>query len=168
MAIDSIALKMAIDALETGVLSTSFPAASGSNVNHNQFSKSKALSASTTPVVTKIAYFSKALTAGAGTIDLTALPHNGGTVDGVGLKVQAILFKNPAANASMTLTPGASNGFNIFGASDGKLVLTAHATEDSYAMFYVPEGWQDIASGDRTIDIAGTGTQVLHVAILMG
>lgn len=45
------------------------------------------LTSSTTPPVTKHAIFDKAMSGGAGTIDLTALPQEEGTVDGTGLKV---------------------------------------------------------------------------------
>lgn len=99
-----------------------------------------------------------ALTAGAYTINLASVPGvNGVAQDGTGKRIQKMRVTNLGANA-MTFSEGASNGIAL-----------------SCLPFTVPAGgsvqWDlndaspDIASGDRTIDIAGTGTQTCQVTI---
>lgn len=115
---------------------------------------------------TKHAGFQKALSAGAGTIDFTALPGNtsGETVDGTGLKVRNLKLENPSTNANaITITPGASNGIDLLGA-DFSLTLAP----GQKAQFDLDNDSPTIASGDRTIDLAGTGTQALDVQVVMG
>ena len=168
MAFDNIKLGFSKTAQETAILAGSSPAAGAQSLTHNAFNRSKTLSSGSTPAVTKIAFFEQALTAGAATIDLTALPHNGGLVDGSGLKVQAWGVIQKAGNAALTITAGASNGYNLLGAADGKLVLSAHASVDSEAMFFAPEGLPDVAGADKTIDLAGTGTESFYFWFALG
>lgn len=127
------------------------------------------LTASTTPPATKQSCFDIALSAGAVTINLASLPGlNGeaGAVDGTGLKVQSITLKNKASNANaMTITEGASNGHPTLGSSFSVTLLPGQSIQ----LFNdgVDVG-TDIAAGDRTIDVAGTGAQVLAVHVVMG
>lgn len=144
-------------AVAPAVTSTTAP------LKHTGFNTTEVLTATTTPPVTKCAFFTKALTAGAGTIDLTALSHNGATVDLTGLKVQSIKFKNKAGNAVMTFTEGASNGIALFGAS-----FSFRLQAEQETTFYLNDLAPDVAAGDRTIDIAGTGTQECEVSITAG
>ena len=74
------------------------------------------LTASTTIPATKVFSDKIALVAGAKTLDLTDLTSGDTTVDFAGLKVQFALFVNLGASV-MTFKAGASNGYNIFGAS---------------------------------------------------
>jgi hypothetical protein len=167
--IQKIFAALRLEATETGVDVPSTPAAnSAASLTHDAFNISQSLGAATTPVGTKIAFFELALSGGAASIDLTALPHNGGTVDGTGLKVQAALFRNPAANAAMTVKDGASNGYNIFGDSSGQVTIPGHATKASAVMLFFPEGLPDVAAGAKTIDVTGTGTEVLEVGLVLG
>ena len=104
-----------------------------------------------------------ALSAGAKTLDLTALyTVGGGTADGTGYKVQGFYFKNLGANV-MTIVGGASNGYSIFGASGSVVVQPS----GGFCMFF-NDASDDIASGDRTIDISGTGTQTFEAAFILG
>lgn len=126
------------------------------------------LTGSTTPAVTKESYHDYTFTAGAVTVDLTALLDAvGAAVDGTGLKVQCLIIKNPAGNASINMAPGASNGYDIFGASND-ITIPGHATYDNYLSFYFPEGTPDVAAGDKTLDFTGTGTQTFYLGIVLG
>jgi hypothetical protein len=144
----------------TETLTAGTPAAADATVVHSGYDETAILDADSTPPFTKVSYFLVTLVAGVYTIDLTALTGANGAVDGTGLKVQAIRVKNLGDNA-MTFAAGASNGINI-----GVGTITVPA--DGIAMFYCPEAGQDIAAGDRTIDVAGTLVETAEVSIWMG
>ena len=140
--------------------------ASGANsVQYNGLNVSQRYNSASTPPVTKVAAFSKALSSGAGTIDFTALTGtNGAAVTGLGLKVQFAKFRNPSTNTgAITIVEGATNGLALLGAAF-KIVLPVGA-ECSFAL---NDASPDIASGDRTIDLTGTGTEELECIIVMG
>lgn len=160
----SLELKLHATAVETFTSDASL-AANDKGVTHSGFNISKSLSASTTPPATKTAYFSQAMTDGAATIDLTGLPGtNAGVVSLSGLKVQSLLLENPSTNANaISIEPGASNGYDIFG-SDFKVTLQPGQS----ALFYGNDATPDVGSSDKTLDIAGTGTQSLKVGIVAG
>lgn len=150
-------------------IDTNVPGVSAANrhVRHTLFDTSLALNGSSTPKVSKCAFFTKALTAGAATIDLTALPGtNGGTVDLTGLKVRAIKIRASGSNANpLTVKNGASNGYGLDAAeSNWTLVLDA----GQEALIYTGTTSVAVGSGAKTIDLAGTGTQSVDVAIFAG
>lgn len=151
-----------VTAAET-LSSSDFPAVPSAPLVHSGFDTTLSLSATTTPPVTTPAYFDQALTAGAATIDLTALTHNGQAVNLTGLKVQTIKIKNPAGNAAMTFTEGASNGYALMGAGWQTTLLAGQEVT-----FYGNDATPDVAAGDRTIDITGTGTESCEIAITAG
>lgn len=161
----SVTYKSIVTTEET--IDTNTPAVSArfNAITHDGYNSTKVMNASSTPPATKAAYFSKALVAGAATIDLTALTGtNGVTVVGTGLKVQVARFKNPSTNAnSIVVTVGASNGYNLAG-SDFKVTL-APGQEQT---FYGNDATPDVGSGAKNIDISGTGTQALQVSIVLG
>lgn len=98
-------VQMVLTVAET--LATNVPDVSATNavVTHNQFNVSTTLTAVTSPAVTKTASFAQALTAGAATIDFTALTGtNGATVTGNGLRIISILMTAPATNSGSTIT----------------------------------------------------------------
>ena len=132
-------------------------------LKHTGFNTSDVLSATTTPPVTKFAFVVKALSGGAGTIDLTALPHDGATVDMTGLKIQALKIKNKSGNAAMTFTEGASNGYALLGAAFSFILLAGQEIT-----IRGNDATPDVASGDRTIDITGTGSQECEVSVIAG
>lgn len=151
-------------------LEANVQAASSTNkkITHDQFNTSVTLNAESTPVITKTVNYEVTLSGGAATIDLTALKAAGqaaaGTIDGTGLKIQAIRLKNKSTNANaMTFSEGASNGYALFGAS---WLVTLPVGGEVVA--YLPEGTPDVATGDKTIDIAGTGSQVAQIQICLG
>jgi hypothetical protein len=146
-------------------LETNVPAASAGDktVTHNGFNSSAALNAGSTPPATKCAYFTQALTAGAATIDLTALTGtNGATVNGTGLKLQVLKIKNLGAN-TLTITTGASNGYAVAGAD-----FSVALAQNQEFTFYGNDATPEIASDAKTIDLAGTSAQTSQVTIVMG
>ena len=150
------------ETLETGVPAIS---AADNGVTHTGYNSSANLNAGTTPPATVCAFFLKALSAGAGTIDLTALPGTlGAAVDGTGLKVQVAKFKNPATNANaITVTFGAANPY-LLGGSAFKWILQPGQEITIYGNDATP----DVASGAKNIDIAGTGSQALQCSFVLG
>jgi hypothetical protein len=141
---------------------SSTPGSAAPTVKHAAFDKTATLYGTTTPPVTKVAFFEVTLSGGAATVNLAALSGtNGTTVDGTGLKVQAIRVENTGAN-SLTIAPGASNGIDLFGT--GSLVIPA----GGHVVLYSSDGTPDIASGDRTLDLTGTGSQVSRWSVVMG
>lgn len=161
---------MAITATLTNTLST-LEVVSGQlvtvgNVTHAS-SQSHTLTSVTTPPVTKHAAKLVALVAGAATIDLTALTAwgaNGAAEDMSGLKLQIMRLKATAANANpITITAGASNGYEAFGAA-WSLALSGGQEVTLYGFDKTP----DVAGGAKTIDLAGTLTQSIEIEVVFG
>ena len=128
--------------------------------------QSRTLTASSTPAATAGSVFRQAMTAGAATIDLRAIPTvNSGTIDGNGKKVRVLRLSAPGTNANpITITPGASNGLNVFGAT-GEITLNPG---DTVQLEPATAGATAIDATHKTLDLAGTGTQVLDVAVVVG
>lgn len=136
-----------------------------SSVVHNGLDKEETLNAISAVPVTQNATFEKAMTSGAATIDLRALVGtNAGAVDGNGLKVNAIKLVNKSTNANaITIVGGASSGYLLFGTA-GSIVLSPG--DEILCRF--KDSRPDIDSTHKTIDISGTGSQVLQVEVVMG
>lgn len=136
-------------------------------ITHSDWNTTAKLSSTTVPPVTKVAAILQALTAGAATIDLTALPGTMGlTVDGTGLKVQAIRVQNPSTNANaVALTTGASNGYALLGSA---WKITLQPGEEFVWIGIDHASVPAVASNAKTIDLAGTGTQAFNVLIVLG
>lgn len=140
---------------------TGVDSASNPSVTHDGYDESGTLTASTTPPVTKILAKLITLTAGAYTIDLTTeTGTNGVAISGTGLRVQAIRIKNLGAN-TMTFSEGASNGLALI---CGDIIVPA----GGITQIFLNDAAPDIASGDRTIDVAGTGSQTFELTVLLG
>ncbi len=123
-----------------------------------------AMSANTTPRVDKASYKSHTLTAGAKTIDLTALQGvNDVAIDATGLKLQTIIIKNPVGNNPMTIGEGAVNGYPIFGAAND-LTVPGGCT---MTMIFNDQ-LVDVGATDLAIDIVGTGTESVDIGICLG
>lgn len=148
-------------------LATNVPAAQAASrkVTHSLFNESALLTAATAPSVSLCAFFEQALTAGAATIDLTALPGtNGAVVNGNGLRVRAAKFKNKSSNANpITIKFGAANPYNLLGAAF-QVILSPNQS----ILVYADDDAPVIGAGAKNIDIAGTGAQVLEVALVIG
>jgi hypothetical protein len=134
-------------------------------VKHSLLNKSVTLNAASTPPVSKVAAFEKALVGGAATIDLTALVGtNGAAVDGTGLKVRAIKIIAKDTNANpITITKGLTNGYALAG-NTFNWPLSARQEQ----VFYGDDSTPVVAAGAKTLDLAGTGTQSVTVIVVLG
>lgn len=139
--------------------------AANSSVLHNGLNNAVTLNSGTTPPATMVADFALTLSSGAGTIDLRALTStNAKTIDGNGLKVQVVKLRNKSTNSNpMTLTTGATNGYELLGPS-WSIVLQVGAE----IQLFLNDASPDIAAADKTIDVAGTGSQVLECLFVLG
>lgn len=148
------------------VIEAGVDAASSPTIVHNGFdllNKTLKASGGDAPA-SKISFQTYALVAGAKTIDLTALLGvNDLSQDCTGLKVQQLIFVNPAGNDTLTFSPGASNPYPLFGTGND-FDLPAGAT----VAMYVPESLADVSGTVKTIDVAGTGTQSFSVGLVLG
>lgn len=151
----------AAETLESGVTF-----ASDTSITHAISDLSLALTGSSSPPVSKIAEGRKAMSGGAGTIDFSAIAGaNGATQDMTGLKLRFAIFRNPSTNTgSISIVDGASNGYNIFGDSSGSETLLV----GQWLIRYFAGNADAVASGDKTIDIAGTGTESLDYWLVFG
>lgn len=140
---------------------------SGDNtITHSGLNSEATYTASTSVPVTKVAEGTVTLSSGTGSIDLTALPGITAdeTVDMTGLKVQFIKFTAPAANANVVnVAEGASNGYALLGAS-----FTLGLLPGQELLVSANDAAPDVASGDRILDITGTGSQELDYAVYAG
>jgi hypothetical protein len=103
-----------------------------------------------------------------GTLDLTALPGRTAdeVVDGTGLKLQLLILHNRSTNANkITITKGASNGIGLAASND---TWTLTLSPDQTVGLYLKDAGPDIDSTHKTIDVSGTGSQVLDYEIVMG
>jgi hypothetical protein len=141
------------------------PTSSSPSITHSAYNTTQNLTGATTPPVTKIAGGLATLSAGALTLDLTALTGtNGAAVTFSGLKVQAFKFKNKAANTgAMTLTEGAANGYELAG-NTWKMVLAP----GQEFLFFGNDAAPDVGGAAKTIDITGTGTEAGEFVAVAG
>ena len=152
-------------AIET--LAGEFVDPSDATVTVNGTNTEQTLTASTTPPVTKQSSGTLALSAGAGTIDLTSLPDLNGVAAAVtfdGLKLATVRFVNPSTNANvMTIAKGASNGHTGLGAAFS--IAIQPGAEFQWMGF---NNGADVAAGDKTFDVTGTGAQELQYHLTAG
>lgn len=162
MAVSAI-ITAAITATET--VSDTFVSSSDNTLTYTGLNSSSTINSGTTVPATKHATYEVTLSSGTATIDLTALTGAAGaTVTGSGLKVQAVIFKNKATNANViSIADGASNGYQLFG--NGWLI---ELPVGAFVMGSLNDAAPDIGGSAKTIDVVGTGAQVLQVQFVMG
>lgn len=126
---------------------------------------STTLNSSSSPDAELHAAMQQALTAGAATIDFTALTrHGGGSVSFAGKAVRAISFQNPTTNANeITIANGASDSLDLFGATYS-ITLQPGQTLTAYLAAVGPT----VGANDKNVDISGTGSQVLNMIAVAG
>lgn len=153
-----------LTAVET--LADTFVSSSDNTVTYSLANTSVSLDANSTPPVTKQATYEVTMSSGAATIDLRALIGAANSaVDGNGLKVQAVKFRNKTGNANaITISEGASNGYELFG--NGWTVTLPNA--GSWIMAYLNDGSPDVSASTKNIDVSGTDAQVLQVQFVLG
>lgn len=162
----SSTLTMKIETVETLESTTDpFVLSSAKSTTTNGLNLATTINSGTGVPATKQAFKQLAMTAGAATIDLRNLVGvNGGAQDGNGLKVQAIIFRGKSDNANpITVAYGASNGYALLGSS-----FTFDLKPGQMLMAFLNEAAPDINSSAKTIDISGTGSQVLEYQLVMG
>jgi len=132
-------------------------------ITHDQYDESGTYTGATTPPVTQCAFFLGTLSGGALTVDLRALTTtNGATLDLNGLKVQMVRIKNLGAN-DMTFKEGASNGHNLFSATDGFTVPPG-----GHVQIFTNDNTDDVSGSNKTWDVTGTGSQTFECSIVAG
>lgn len=134
----------------------------------NGLNESATYTSATTPPVTKATAFTLTLTAGSGSIDLTALPGATAdeTIDLTGLKVQMVKLINPDSNANpITVTKGALNGYGLNAAGGA---WTEVIDPGQSRTFFLNDTAPDVAAGARVWDVTGTGSQTLDVEVVAG
>ena len=132
----------------------------------NGMNETNELTASTSVPVTVDAAGRITLSSGSATLNLAAITFDAdvGTLDTTGLKIQYAKFRNLSTNANaITIAKGASNGYTGFGSAFSVVIQPG-----GYFEYYGNESTADVASGVRTLDITGTGAQVLEVQIVAG
>lgn len=131
--------------------------------------ESLTLTATSTPPVTKLGFGVITLTAGAATVDMTSLVGlNGVAISLSGLKPIAIKFQNPSTNANnMTIAKGASNGYTGFGSSFS-ITIPPGGSVVVYMNTAIANPFTAVSGSVKTLDITGTGAQVLNYEVLGG
>ena len=150
----------AVETLDTGVDGATSP-----SVTHNKFNiPSVTHNSGSSAPVTMASYRTYTLSGGAKIIDLRALLGVGDeSQDANGLKLQTIVIRNPSGNNTLTVGEGAVNGFPLFGAGND-----VDFPGDSEMGFHIPEGVVNVSGTDKTIDVAGTGTEKFDMGITLG
>lgn len=134
------------------------------SIVHDQLNVSATYNGTTTVAVSVVVAETYALVGGVKTIDLTTLTgSNGAAVDATGLKVKIIKILNPTGNAAITIKAGATNPYLLFGAS-WSLVLQALQSVTAYLDNAAPA----VGPTSKTIDMSGTGTQLLKIIFVFG
>lgn len=136
------------------------------SIQHTGLNQSHSLTPTSTVPVTKTAGRTDfALSGGAATINFTTMQGTGGaTVTFNALKVQSIIMKNKSTNTgNMTFVPGASNGLDLFGVSSSITLKPGW-----WIHLYCNDSAPDIAAGDCTIDVSGTGTEQFEIHAVAG
>lgn len=160
------------------VVTEVIPAGDGSaaaNVIHalNQFAAlttSKAFGGATTPTWSAAWTDTVDLVAGVATIDLTALARQAPLED-VNLdtlEIVAFAFAGASANANpIEVSPGATNGYNIFGTADDQVSVYPNQIVQVASM--TQKDLPSVAAGAADeIDFTGTAAQQIHVLLIAG
>lgn len=161
----SAAVTISIACTETLSTSESPLIDTGDNTLKEKIAVSKTMTSASSPDAELHAAMQVAMTAGAVTIDFTSLArHGGASVSFSGKLLRAIMLRNPSTNANdITIVEGASNGLAAFGASFSITLKPGW----SIALDLDDDG-PTVGSSDRTIDVTGTGSQVLDLIAVAG
>ena len=107
------------------------------------------------------------LTSGTTTIDLTAAATRASrTIDNTGKKLVALLLKNVSTTNTVTIAPGSSNPYPLFG-SGNSVVLQAGETI-AKAITGVASGHSAVSGTVKNIDITGTNGEKLQLYFYFG
>jgi hypothetical protein len=164
----SVALSALLTVIETLETNVAFANSTLKKITHDGLNQSMTLNSGTTPPAVLVAAYEKAMSAGTATIDLTSLPQSGGlaagTITAATYKLQALLIKNKAANTgTITVTKGASNGYQLAGAT-----FTMPLKPGQWMLFFGNDLADDVDGTHKTIDISGTGAEILQIVAVFG
>jgi len=137
----------------------------GAGRNEAPFDDVKSQDATSTPAIAGGGFCSVALAAGAATVDLTSLTTvSGRNFSLSGLKVRQMKLTNPSANANaITIAKGAANGYTGF---DAAFKITLQPGQSW--LFDDAGNGVLVDATHKTLDLTGTGTQALQIAITGG
>jgi hypothetical protein len=159
----------ALQATVTETFTGEYVSSGDNTITINGLNETGTLNASSSVPATKVASGQLTMTAGAATLDLTALVNTasaGQTVTHTGLKPQIMILRNLSTNANnMTVGKGASNGWSPVAAGTTWSLPLAPAQSH---MFLLKDLAIDVAAGAKDIDVAGTGSQILEWTIVSG
>lgn len=145
-----------VETLASGIDGVADPTLTYSSLNF-----SHTCNATTTITGTKVAADTSALSGGAATIDLTSLPTVNTTQSFSGLKLRGYLFSAPSTNgASITIAEGASNGYPL-----GDSIVLKPGQE---IVKWMDDEESAISGTDKTLDLAGTGTDAFSYVLIAG
>jgi hypothetical protein len=145
---------------------------SGNTLVHNGFNQflNNLNSASAAWPVSFCSYQKYQLSSGTLNIDLTnlvgQLDASGSTVvNGTGKKVRVIIINAPVGNGNIiTITPGVSNGYNLFGTSSSK----ATGPGGTHAEWFANNA-PTVGSGAKILTLTGTGSSdYLNIGFVFG
>ena len=143
-------------------------AAADQTVNTNQLNPGQSSYSPTTDVPVKYhAAEEITLVAGAATIDLTDVKEaaTGASIDGTGMKVQAMRIQGNAGNSGLNIAPGAANPYPLLGAAND---IDYPAGCTAPFCFEFQDLLADIAAGVKEIDLAGVGMEKWKIEFLIG
>lgn len=147
----------------TETLTAGIDGVSDPTIVYNAFNFSHTVNASTTITGTKVGADTSALSGGAATIDLTAVPSAGGNVSFSGLKLRGYLFKTPTTNSgTVTITKGASNGYTI--GTNWKETLAP----GQEVVKWMDDEAETCDGTHKTLDLTGTGTDAFSYEVIAG
>ncbi len=164
---ETVAVTVNSQATIAGTFTGTYVSSADNTITVNGLNETIVLGAGTTPPVSKYAVNQKALSTGTGTIDLTALPGLSvdETVTFTGLKLQVLKIRNLSTNANkITVSKGAVNGYQL----DGATTWTIALAPGQGALLYLNGAADVVGGGNKTIDLVGTGSQVLEYEMVAG
>jgi len=164
----SLSVSYALELTGYETVDVGVPDVSDAELVHDAWNQRGTLDDVTVPAATNLASLEVTLTAGTANIDLTNMEGiNGTTIDGTGLKIQAIRFLVPAANENpLKIVPGTSNGYNLFGAG---CQLILQPGDD--IVYRGNDSTPTIASGAKILTLSDDGAadaETYRVQIVMG
>jgi hypothetical protein len=164
----AVSLSAILSITETLETNVAFASATDKSITINGLNQSATLNASSTPPAVLASVYEKALSTGSATIDLTSLPQSGalagGNADSTSKRLQAVIFKNKTGNTSrITVAKGGSNGYQLAGATWSFPLLPGQ-----WMLFFGNNLADLVAGGAKNIDLTGTGSEVLQIALVFG
>jgi len=99
------------------------------------------------------------LTAGAETLDLTAIANQaGGAVDFTSLKIKKLFIRVITATAEVVFAEGASSGYALFAGTAGKCSWA----QGEFGVFVFDESREDVDATHKTIDVSSTDLDAIY------